>query len=116
MRFWLSFSLRPSLSRPRRTKVLAGIVIVSVAVGVLVTVLILHYKHKKTVLTGCVTPVANGLVLTDEKNKRSYTLSGDLAGLKPGDRMALEGKRKQSGQTLVFDTRRTIKDYGACQP
>jgi hypothetical protein len=91
-------------------------VIVSVAVGVLATVLILHYTHKKATITGCVTSAANGLVLTDEKDKRIYALSGDPVGLKAGDRMTLQGKRKQSGQMLVFEAQSLVKDYGPCQP
>src|ERR1019366_2170561 len=77
-------------------QIIAGIVVVSVAVGVLVTVLILHYKHKKSTITGCVTSGANGMSVADEKDKRIYALSGDPVGIKPGDRMTLEGKRKQA--------------------
>jgi hypothetical protein len=97
-------------------QVVTGIVVVSVAIGVLVTVLIIHYKHKTSVITGCVTSGANGMTLTDEKDKRTYTLSGDPVGLKPGDRMTLEGKRKRSGQTPVFEARSITKDFGACKP
>jgi hypothetical protein len=93
-----------------------GIVVVSVAVGVLVTFLIVHYTHKKSEITGCVAAGANGLSLTDEKDKRIYTLSGDPVGVKPGDRMTLVGKRKQSGKTLVFEAQSAIKDFGACPP
>ena len=96
-------------------QVITGVVVVSAAIGVLVTVLILHYKHKTSVITGCVTSAANGMTLTDEKDKRMYILSGDPVGLKPGDRMTLEGKRKQSGQTPVFEARSVTKDFGACQ-
>jgi hypothetical protein len=93
-----------------------GIVVVSVAVGVLVTFLIVHYTHKKTAITGCVTSGAKGLSVTDEKDKRIYALSGDPVGVKPGDRMTLEGKRKQSAKTLVFEAHSVTKDFGACQP
>ena len=41
--------------------------------------------------------------VTDEKDKRSYTLSGNAAGVKAGYRMTLQGKRKHTGQTLVFE-------------
>jgi hypothetical protein len=37
-------------------------------------------------------------------------------GVKPGDRMTLVGKRKQSGNTLVFETYSATKDFGACPP
>jgi hypothetical protein len=93
-----------------------GIVVVSVAVGVLVTFLILHYKGKRSTLTGCVTSGANGTTVTDEKDQRIYTLSGDPVGVKPGDRMTLVGKRKQSGKTHVFEAYSVIKDFGACPP
>lgn len=93
-----------------------GIVVVSVAIGVLVTYLIVHYTHKKSTITGCVMSGANGLSLTDEKDKRLYALSGDEAGVKTGEHMTLEGKRKQSGKTLVFETHGVTKDFGACQP
>ena len=93
-----------------------GIVVVSVAIGVLVTFLIVHYTHKKSTITGCVMSGATGLSLTDEKDKRLYALSPDSAGVKAGERMTLEGKRKQSGKTMVFDTHGVTKDFGACAP
>jgi hypothetical protein len=43
-------------------------------------------------------------------------VSGDPVGVKPGERMTLEGKRKQSGKTLVFEAHSVTKDFGACQP
>jgi len=89
--------------------------VASVAIGVLVTVLILHYKSRKRVITGCVHSEVNGLSLTDEKDKRSYAVSGNTAGVKPGDRMTLEGKPRHTGKTLVFESRRVISDLGACQ-
>lgn len=97
-------------------QVVAGIVVVSVAVGLLITFLILHYKHKESTITGCVMSGANGLNLTDEKDKRLYALSRDEAGVKSGERMTLEGKRKESGKTWVFETHGVTKDFGACQP
>ena len=97
-------------------QILAGIIVVSVALGVTVTVLVLHYKHKKLAITGCVISAQNGLSLTDEKDKRIYILSGDPVGIKPGDRMTLEGNRKHRDNTLVFEAHRVTKDFGVCQP
>jgi hypothetical protein len=97
-------------------QIVAGIVVVSAAVAVLVTVLIVHYKHKKTTITGCVAPGASGLSLTDEKDQRLYAVSGDPVGIKAGDRMTLEGKSKQSDRTLVFEAHSVTKDFGACRP
>ena len=93
-----------------------GILVVSVAVGVLVSFLIVHHAHKKSAITGCVTSGANGMSIADKKDKRTYALSGDPPGIKPGDRMTLEGKRKQSGNALVFQAQAVTKDFGVCQP
>ncbi len=98
-------------------QIIAGIVVVSVAIGVLVTVLIFHQKNKKHVITGCVNAGANGMSLNDEKDQRTYALSGNTAGVKPGDRMALEGKRhKESGHTFSFEMVGIRRDFGACRP
>jgi hypothetical protein len=117
-------ALRPHLISPNSggrlkkvgDEIVIGIVVVAVAVGVLVIVLIVHYRSKKRAITGCVRSGATGLNVTDEKDKRIYVLSGDTAGVKPGDRMTLEGKPKQAGKTLVFEAQKVTKDFGACQP
>lgn len=92
-----------------------GIVVVSIAIGIGVTLLILHEKHKKAVLTGCVASATNGMSITDAKDGRTYALTGDPTGIKPGDRMTLEGKRRGSANTVVFEAHRVIRDLGACQ-
>ncbi len=115
----IAFLAAPARAESLQTageQVLAGTIAVSVAIGVLVTFLILHQKHKKATITGCVNSTANGMSMTDEKDKRTYALSGDPVGLKPGERMTLEGKRKQSGQARVFQAQAVTKDYGVCQP
>jgi hypothetical protein len=57
------------------------------------------------------------MTLTDEKDKRVYTLSGDTAGAQPGERITLKGKiRTKAGEPLVWNTTKMIKDFGACQP
>jgi hypothetical protein len=50
--------------------------------------------------------------ITDDKNKRSYSLSDDLGSLKAGDRMTLEGKRRGD----VFEAHSVIKDLAGYQP
>jgi hypothetical protein len=100
----------------------SGGTIVGVVVGVavvvaVVTVAIVHYS-KKRAITGCVVSGDSGMTLTDEKNKQIYTLSGDTAGIKPGDRMKLQGKKvKPKGpKTRVWETKDVAKDFGTCQP
>jgi hypothetical protein len=94
-----------------------GIVVVSVAVALGVTLLILHYNHKpkNRTITGCVDSGPNGMSLTNEKDKRNYALSGNTLGVKQGDRMTLEGTLKANGKTLVFEMQKVTMDSGACQ-
>jgi hypothetical protein len=96
-------------------QIVIGIVVVSAAVAVGITFLILHQKHKVSEITGCVTTGVNGMSVVDDKNKRIYALTGDPVGIKPGDQMTLEGKRRaESGKMPVFEARSVIKDLGVC--
>jgi hypothetical protein len=55
--------------------------------------------------------------LKDEKDQRTYALSGGTAAIKPGDRVTLEGRgRKDSGATFIFESKRVSRDFGACRP
>ena len=108
-----------SLIQPARAETLdaagkqiyAGIAVVAAAAVVGAVFLVLHEKHKTTTVTGCVAPAAGGMSLTDDKDKQVYALSGTPAGVKPGDRMTLNGKRHGK----VFETRSVIRDLGVCQ-
>jgi hypothetical protein len=112
-----------SLARPARSEtitaardqIVIGIVGVTAGLTVLVTFLVLHAKHHKRTITGCVSPGASGMSLTDEKDKRTYALAGDTAGVKPGDRMSLEGKPKESDKTLALEVHKVTGDFGVCQ-
>jgi hypothetical protein len=94
-------------------------VIVGVVVGVAVIAIVaVHYSKKRTI-TGCVNSAENGMTVTDEKDKQIYALSGETTGIKPGDRMRLQGKKikpKDPGKTLVWETKKMNKDFGVCQP
>ena len=57
--------------------------------------------------------------VTDDKDKRLYSLTGNMAGIKPGDRMTLQGKKIKSqdaGKTLLWETKQVAKDFGVCRP
>ena len=98
-------------------EIVIGIVAVSVAL-VVGTVLIIHYSKKRTI-TGCVSSGETGMTVADEKDKQIYALSGNIVGIKPGDRMRLQGKKvtpKIPDQTLVWETREVNRDFGLCQP
>ena len=90
---------------------------VAAAAVVIVVVLVIHYSTKKRAITGCVTSGANGMSITDEKDKQVYSLSGNTANIKPGDRMKLQGKKlKGADKTLGWEAKEVTKDFGVCQP
>jgi hypothetical protein len=99
------------------TEIVIGIVAVAAAATVLVVVLI--HKSKKSAITGCVTPGENGLTITDENDRQIYTLSGNTSGIKPGDRMKLQGKKvklKSTDKTHVWEVKTVAHDLGVCRP
>jgi hypothetical protein len=97
--------------------------VVGVTVGVaaavaVVTVVVIHESSKKRTITGCVDSAQHGMTLKDEKDKRSYSLSGDTSGIKPGTRVTLQGKkiRPNGGSLLAWETKKVINDFGVCRP
>ena len=103
---------------PSAGPIVAAIVAVAAAV-VVVTVVVIHNSSKNRTITGCVNSEENGMSVRDEKDKRIYALSGNTAGIKPGDRITLQGKKvksKGTDKTLVWEAKRVTKDFGACQP
>jgi hypothetical protein len=88
------------------------------AAVVIVTVVLIHHSKNRTI-TGCVSSAKNGMSVTDDKDKRLYSLTGNMGGIKPGDRMTLQGKKikpKDANKTLVWETKKINKDFGVCQP
>lgn len=103
---------------PSGGAIVAAIVGVVAALAV-VTYVVIHESSKKRTITGCVSSGENAMSLTDEKDKRSYALTGNTADVKPGDRVTLQGKRikpKDAGKPLLWETKKISKDLGVCQP
>lgn len=99
------------------TEIVIGIVAVAAAATVLVVVLI--HKSKRTAITGCINSGANGMTITDEKDRQIYALSGNTMGIKPGTRLKLHGKRvksKAADKRLVWETTAVTKEFGLCHP
>ena len=92
---------------------IVGVVVGVAAAVVVVIVAAVHYSKKRTI-TGCVSSAGNGLTLTDEKDRQVYTLSGDTAGIKSGDRVKLQGKKEKSNG--AWEVKTVAKDYGVCRP
>ena len=93
--------------------IIAGIAAAIVVVGVVVY----RSAHKQTSLTGCVNSDQNGLSLTNAKDKKTYTLAGNSADLKPGQQVTIKGKKqKDSTGKLSFQVQQLTKNYGVCKP
>jgi hypothetical protein len=106
-----------SLSDAGRNIVI-GIVAVTAALAVVVTVVVIHYSKKRTI-TGCVQSGDKGMSVTDEKDQQLYMLSGNMMGVVSGNRMKLQGERikpKGADKTFVWEEKNVIKDFGVCQP
>jgi hypothetical protein len=103
---------------PSGGAIVGGIVAVAVAV-VVITIVVVHESTKKRAITGCVASGANGMSVTDEKDKRIYALSGNTAGIQPGDRVTLHGKManpKDANAPRSWEVNKETKDLGACKP
>ena len=121
----LIVSFVASLAMPARAVNSGGIVITiaattaAVTIAAFVTLSTLHHHRKKIVVTGCVIAGDKGMTVTDEEDRKTYLLSGDMTGIKPGDRMKVEGKRtktKSPDKTRVWEAKEVVKDLGVCPP
>lgn len=103
---------------PSAGPIIAGVAGAAVGPAVVVWIVV-HESRKKRMIMGCVVSETNGMTLTDEKDRLNYTLAGDTAGIKPGDRVKLQGKKVNSKDPYnprSWETRALIRDYGVCQP
>jgi len=98
--------------------IVIGIVAVTAAVAVVLTVVIMHESKKDKTITGCVKSGPSGMTIADEKDQQIYALTGNTVGITPGDRMSLMGKRaKPKGdQPRVWVATSLTRDFGVCQP
>ena len=99
---------------PSGGEVAGAAVGVVAVVSVVVAVAVNHSHHIKS---GCVVSVPHGLELQTSDSK-TYTLEGDAANLKVGDRVKIHGSKvkKAKGATGpdVFKVEKLNKDYGTC--
>jgi hypothetical protein len=94
-----------------------GIITGAAAVLGVTGYLIYRGTHKHASIQGCVTSDQNGLSLRNDKDKKTYFLGADSAALRPGQHVALTGKkRKDSSGKLIFEVQKLKKDLGECQP
>jgi hypothetical protein len=55
------------------------------------------------------------LTLENESDHQSFALNGETAGIRPGDRVKVQGKKqKANGAARGFTVVKVKTDYGAC--
>jgi hypothetical protein len=88
-----------------------------VAVITVAIVVVVEVNHGHHVVTGCVVTGPDGLQLRTSDAK-TYTLEGDAASIKVGDRVKFHGskvkKTKDTAGNQVFKVEKIQKDYGPC--
>ena len=116
----LSLGLATPTRAENPEKVLITIAATTTAAAIAVVAAVaVHHRRKKIVITGCVMQGENGMTVTDEEDGKTYALSGSAAGIKPGDRVQLLGKKvkqKGAGKPLVWDAKEVTSDFGICRP
>jgi len=95
-----------------------GAAIGAVAVVTVAVVVLVEVNHSHHTLKGCVSEGPNGLQLQTGDSK-TYSLDGDAATVKAGDRVKLHGSRvkktKDSKGDQIFKVEKLNKDFGPCR-
>lgn len=73
----------------------------------------IHHGHS---ISGCAVSSPSGLQLQSQGDQRTYALIGEVAGINPGDRIRVSGKKEKAstGAPQQFLVEKLAKDYGSC--
>lgn len=72
--------------------------------------------HRSSKVSGCVVKGDGGLLLTDDKSKRTFELSEGTANVTSGERVELKGKiRKAESGNSRFEVKSVVKELGECR-
>jgi hypothetical protein len=94
---------------------IAGAIAGVAGAGATIAIIVVH-EHNVHTLKGCVSSDTSGLRMENAGDKRSYTLTGDTAGIKAGERVKLSGKKMKGDKDHPqFAVSKLAKDYGACK-
>ena len=87
----------------------------AVGVGAVIGIILYLTLHKPS-MTGCVRSADGAYTITDQNAQVTYTLVDATPGLKSGERVKLQGKKKKDKQgNLTFRMKKIKRDYGPCQ-
>jgi hypothetical protein len=114
----LLLSSKPaSASIPTKSQVVlifVGVAAIGAAIGVGIYFAV---RRNGTSITGCAISSGGSLFLQHEGDQQSYTLLGDTAAVKPGDRIRVSGKKRKQypSGNREFLVEKLAKDYGLCK-
>lgn len=113
----LTTTTRPAkASIPTHTDIVwIGIAIGAIGAGIGIGIYYaVHHGHS---LTGCTVSGSGGLELQGRGDQPTYALVGDMAGIQPGERIRVSGKKAKTaaGAKPQFIVEKLGKDYGACK-
>lgn len=94
-----------------------GAVVGAVVGAVAGAVVVVYLLTRKKTITGCVNSTANGLNITDQKDKAIYALAGNSSDIPTGHRVKLQGKKlkmRSATDTSIWQTEKMTKDLGVC--
>jgi len=92
-----------------------GIFVAIAAIGAAIGVGVYFAVRQPPSITGCVVAGSGGLTLQNEGNHQDFLLMGDIATIKPGERVRVKGKKKKdSAGHRSFLVDQVKKNYGAC--
>jgi hypothetical protein len=93
------------------------IIVAAVAIGAAIGIGIYFLVRRPPSIAGCVALGPDGLGLKNESDQQTFSLIGDTAGIKAGNRVKVSGKKKKKDSTgkRDFIVDKLSKDYGTCK-
>jgi hypothetical protein len=87
------------------------------AIGAGIGIGIYYAVHHGHSMKGCAVSGSGGLQLQSQGDRQTYALVGDVAGIKPGERVRVSGKKSKTanGASPQFIVEKLSKDYGSCK-
>lgn len=93
-----------------------GVIIAVVAVATVAGFGVYYFVHHGHNLTGCAAGSGSSLTLTRDSSQDTYILTGQIQGIRSGDRVRVSGDKVQDRSTgKSFIVSKLSKDYGACK-
>jgi hypothetical protein len=109
---------RPASANSIPTK--SDVVWIGIAIGAIgagIGIGIYYAVHHGHSLKGCAVSGPGGLQLQSQGDQQAYALVGEVAAIKPGERVRVSGKKAKAttGAGPQFIVEKIDKDYGACK-